>query len=650
MTPATSLPVPHLDDRRFQDLVDDAKRLVQQRCPEWTDHNVSDPGVTLIEAFAGIVDQLLYRLNRVPQAHYVRFLDLIGVRLQPPTAAAADVTFWLSAPRPDPVVVPAEAPVAAPRGDGADPIVFTTREELTITPCALSRVLTGGRDGDPVDRTDDLRFGHGFAAFATPPAPGDALYVGLTAAVPRCAVLLRWDCVTRGVGVDPRDPPLAWEAWDGSGWVDCTVDRDETGGFNKRGDVVLHVPAGHVMSTIGRVHAGWLRCRTTVPAPGRTFYSDPPRVQNLTAATIGATVAAEHAETVHDELIGLSAGVPGQRFAVAHRPLVASAEPLELEVGTGPRWLEVEHFAGCDATDRVFVVDHVAGEIVFGPAVREPDGSLRHYGAVPPKAAALRLPRYRTGGGRRGNVARDTLTVQRDPVPFVTEVQNRRPATGGVDRETVENAALRGPLTLRTRDRAVTAEDYELLARECAPEVARVRCVSAGADASRGGVRVLVVPAAADDGAGRIRFEDLLPTDETLARIREHLDRRRCLGARVVVEPPYYQGVTVLAALHARRNVAAEILRLRATEALYRYLNPVGDGPSGAGWPFGRPVQAGEMFAVLQRVDGVEMVGDVRLYGADPLTGTRGERVDRLDLAPHALVFSYAHQIRIIEG
>ena len=96
-----ALPAPNLDDRRFQDLVDDAKRLVQQRCPEWTDHNVSDPGVTLIETFAYMVDQLLYRLNRVPDRHYLTFLDLIGVAPFPPTAAATDVTFWLSAPQPD---------------------------------------------------------------------------------------------------------------------------------------------------------------------------------------------------------------------------------------------------------------------------------------------------------------------------------------------------------------------------------------------------------------------------------------------------------------------------------------------------------------------------------------------------------------------
>ena len=69
-----TLPMPHLDDRRFQGLVDDAKRLIAARCPEWSDHNVSDPGVTLIEAFAFMTDELVYRLNRVPDKLYIAFV------------------------------------------------------------------------------------------------------------------------------------------------------------------------------------------------------------------------------------------------------------------------------------------------------------------------------------------------------------------------------------------------------------------------------------------------------------------------------------------------------------------------------------------------------------------------------------------------
>ncbi|MDQ4020291.1 MAG: putative baseplate assembly protein, partial [Actinomycetota bacterium] len=212
-----ALPAPNLDDRRFQDLVDDAKRLVQQRCPEWTDHNVSDPGVTLIETFASMVDQLLYRLNRVPQAHYLRFLDLIGVRLFPPSAARGDVTFWLSAPQPDPVVVPAGIPICTPGTETEDAVVFTTARELSIVPCALEKILTVGQRGDPVDRAEKLGFGgldqflagveEGFASFGSPPQAGDTMLLGLSGPVPRCAVLLRLDCEVEGVGVDPRDPP-----------------------------------------------------------------------------------------------------------------------------------------------------------------------------------------------------------------------------------------------------------------------------------------------------------------------------------------------------------------------------------------------------------------------------------------------------------
>src|SRR6185437_560980 len=136
------LPVPNLDDRRFQDLVDDAKRLVQLRCPEWTDHNVSDPGVTLIETFAFMTDQLLFRLNQVPDRLYVKFLELIGLRLIPATPAPVDAPFWLSAPAVASVGSPMGTSVATLRTAAEESSMFCAGEEMQIIPCSLHKVFS----------------------------------------------------------------------------------------------------------------------------------------------------------------------------------------------------------------------------------------------------------------------------------------------------------------------------------------------------------------------------------------------------------------------------------------------------------------------------------------------------------------------------
>ncbi|MFC9491521.1 putative baseplate assembly protein, partial [Streptomyces hydrogenans] len=310
-------------------------------------------------------------------------------------------------------------------------------------------------------------------------------------------------------------------------------------------------------------------------------------------------------------------------------------------------WTRVDDFAHSGPADRHFTLDEGTGRVEFGPAVRERDGTVRHFGDVPEKGAAVRVRAYRTGGGVRGNVARSTLRVLRGTVPFVARVENRRPALGGVDGETVDSARVRGPLTLRTLQRAVVPRDYELLAREVAPDAARVHCVPEDAE---GGVRLLIVPSGRSDARGRIAFEELDPPPRTLARIAEYLDARRPIGARVVVEPPFYQGVTFVATVQASRGAAAERVREEALAALDGYFNALTGGPDGAGWPFGRPVQTGEAYAVLQRVPGVDLVDDVRLYRADPVTGQRTEVPDgRIPLDRHALVFSYEHQLRVRE-
>jgi hypothetical protein len=132
-----------------------------------------------------------------------------------------------------------------------------------------------------------------------------------------------------------------------------------------------------------------------------------------------------------------------------------------------------------------------------------------------------------------------------------------------------------------------------------------------------------------------------------LARITQRLDECRVIGARVLVEPPLYRGVTVVATLQARRRFDAARLREEALDALYTYFNPLTGGPDGTGWQFGRAVHMGEVYSVLQRLAATEMVEDVRLFGADPVTGQRGPATQRLELEPHALLFSYEHQVRV---
>jgi predicted phage baseplate assembly protein len=651
-----ALPVPNLDDRRFQDLVDDAKRLVQQRCPDWTDHNVSDPGVTLIETFAFMVDQLLYRLNRVPDRNYIKFLDLMGVRLFPPSAARGPVTFWLSAPQPDVVRIPVGSEVATVRTDVDEALVFTVDFDLNIIPCSLVTLRSQPSGGSFRDHSDTLHGGPGLPCFSAVPQPGDALYVGLSDPVPRCMVALRFKCRIEGVGVDPLNPPLKWEAYDGSDWVVCEVESDETGGLNRSGDVIVHVPSTHVASVLDQERAGWLRARVIEAVDDQPRYSSSPQIDGLEAFTKGGTGEASHARTVQDETLGPSNGAPGQRMLVKERPVLADGGASVLDVSEGEgweQWTEVEVFSDSSQRDKHFLFDRSIGEVVFGPAVRCLDGSVQQYGAVPDKGAVVRLRSYRTGGGSRGNVAAGAISVSRSSIAYVARVRNRRAALGGVDGETIDEAKVRGPLQMRTRNRAVTAHDYEQLAREAAPDVARVRCVPAGSSdvAKTGGgadgVRVLVIPAAAGDENGRLRFQDLQLDPQLLDRVARYLDERRVVGARVIVEEPEYKGITVVARIRARDWARTQKVEEGARRALYRYFDPIIGGPDGDGWPFGRPVNVGEVYAVLQRVEGVEYIEDVRLFGTRPRTGERGEATQRIEVEPNSVVFSYEHLVRV---
>lgn len=651
------LPEPRLDDRHFQDLVNEAKGLIPRYCPEWTDHNLSDPGVTLIELFAWMTDLMLYRLNRVPDKNYVRFMDLIGIRLQGATPARAPITFWLSAPQPGPVTIATGTEVATVRTGDQAAITFTTDEDLVVIPPTLRLAWTSSDEQNFVDQTPKLDLATElFEAFQRKPIAGDALYLGFGENLSQNTLALTIDCRVEGIGVDPKDPPLAWEAWCGEGknWVRCDVDSDGTGGLNTAGTVILHLPRGMEARQFGSQRACWVRVRLTPTRPRQSTYSASPRINTIKAITIGGTAWATHSIVIRHEVLGRSDGTPGQTFRVENRPILsrAAGEVIETqnEVGDWIPWQAVETFTNSTGDDAHYLIDDVSGEVQFAPSIRQPNGVERYYGQIPPKGKQLRFRQYRTGGGIIGNVGANTLTVLKSSIPYVARVNNRLPASGGLDQESLDAAKMRAPQSLRTRNRAVTAEDFEHLAKQASQTVARARCIQARssehADApTPGTVEVLIVPHVSV--GGRITPQTLQPAPELIEEVRKYLDERRLLTTNLVVDSPAYVGVAVEATVMVHKHASVERVQAQIVERLSKYVDPLVGGADGAGWPFGRDLYLSEVMTIMQSVNGVEFVQDATLYQVDLRTGQARAAGQKIALTQDALLFAYDHRITV---
>jgi len=643
-----TLPSPNLDDRGFQDLVDEAKRLVQLRNPNWTDHNVADPGVTLIETFAYMTDQLIYRLNRVPDLNYIKFLELLGERMIPPGAATTRLEFILSIAQDVDVIIAKNTLVSTPRTTPAPPVTFSTAHPLTIPAISIAHLLTKRADGPFESHQESQAMRRSFEAFSDTPVTNDAIYIGLSEPAPDCLVRLNFtgSPTIEGIGVDPINPPYRVEAWDGQDWYPVVKRFDNTGGLNREGTIDLFIPR-HESSRVAGLSAGWLRITVTEPHADQPRYKVSPTIAVVQAEAIGGQVDARHCEPVVDEILGPCNGTPGDRLMLSHAPLIGGQQDLIIEVNNSAGWEpwhRVESFAESGPTDRHFTVDEVTGEVRFGPVVRTEDGGARQYGATPAAQSMVRVPEYFVGGGHIGNVDAGTLTVLRSSIPYISEVVNPYAAAGGSDAETLEALKERAAITVRTQMRAVTARDYELLVQMAAPSIARVRCVDAVELDRPGHVLVQVIPWVPDDVRD---FELLQPHVDVLETIRDFIEPRRPLGAIVHVEPPRYLGVSVAARLVVQPGATGRTVNEQADAAVRRFLHPVIGGNDGRGWQFGHPLLLADVHSVLQRVPGVAYVDVVRLIPVDIVTGTRGAPSDNVRPGTRDLFFCVGNEFEI---
>ena len=666
-----SLPALKLDDRHFQDIVDEAKKRIPHYCKEWTDHNLSDPGITLVELFAWMTDIILFRLNQVPDLHYIKLMEMLGIRLQEPAPAKVPVSFWLSKPQPTPVIIPANTEVASTQTETERPVVFTTDAAFQVDPPVLttifSRVAASEKGSKRFLKHNNRSLAaglDGLEVFSKVPQVDDALYFGFENDLSHHILGFELDFDSAGgAGIDPTLPPYIWEAStleETHRWAKCDLEMDTTKGMNKSGRIQIHLPKMGKYAP-NKTSAYWVRGRIKKISPaeaqqGVRPYQTSPILRQCSVGSWGGTTPATHAQQITQEFIAQSDGSPGQRFQLKYAPILDRLpdESLVVQVeGAAPQiWEEVGDFADSGVADRHFTLDSVTGELRFGPAVRQPDGTIKLFGAVPPRGVNLIFERYRYGGGQNGNVQAHILNTLKTAIPYIARVSNREMAWGGVDVESVESAKMRVPALLRSRERAVTEDDFEFLARQALPAaIGRVKCLQPRpAEAGRvtpGQVFVLVIPRLPSPQS-RLEPDQLKLKDEHITALTDFLNERRLLTVRLDVRPPAYYWVAVKVQLHPAPGENKSEVESQVLARLNRFLNPLTGGQEAKGWPFGRDLFLSDVYQCLQGIPNVHFIRSVEMFAAQADGKPQGDPLESLEIVSHGVVASGLHAVEFI--
>lgn len=358
----------------------------------------------------------------------------------------------------------------------------------------------------------------------------------------------------------------------------------------------------------------WLRARVVDDAYTPTL------LNNFLLNTVPATAAVTRLE----ESLGTSDGRPDQEFTLARTPVwfdpETEAPDLELEVvesGEARAWTRVDDFFRQGREAEVYLLDPATGTVRFGDA---------KHGRIPVAGAEIVVRRYRYGGGTAGNAGAGAVSKLRSALPKVDSVTNLRAAVGGADAEPLEEVKLRAPRDLRTRDRAVTAEDFAHLALKTpgvalhrAFALARTRLGDDGTTLERdagGSVTVVVLPDNADQ-------ETPQPSEAQIREVCDHLNRRRLVTTELWVTGPRYIRVEALeATLRTSEDADLREVEDGAYDGLLTFFHPLWGGEDGKGWPFGTDIYLGNVYDRLLAVGGVRRVVslDIRLEGAPERT------------------------------
>lgn len=614
--------------------------------PEWTYRGSDDAGVALSILFGELMEPVLQRLNRMPEKALVEFLMLAGISPIPPRPASALLEFKVDDGAPGSVLVGEGFQVGASSPTGGR-VIFETQRSFYAAPNKIEQILTWESGTYQSLENEGIT---PFLPFGRAAVPGQALYIGLSgqaAPGPSLTLGLRIasppgtppPSASGGIAPLPVPPPptLRWEILDGGAYKPAEVASDETGGLFRSGVVELNLPRqwrqGQPDGLKDAPLLRWLRLRIV-----HGQFDEPPKLLFIKLNMTSALAV----RTLRDEILEPVSESESHRWRLSAVPVLAKSLILEIDEGgldSGVhRWQQVEDLSLFNSNDRVYELDLLTGEILFG------DG--RHGRAAPLGFRHIRAVRYQVGGGADGAVGAEAISTLLNSAPFIRSVKNPLPASGGAVRESQERALWRGPQEIRARGRAVTVADYSLLALYTrGADVARAFAVSGYHPLYPGlpipgVVGVFVVPS--DRGEGQPT-----PDEGTLASVAGYLSREAGpVGVEVVVAAPRYQSIRAEIGLvvDPAENVADTVGRVR--KAVNLYFDPLKGGDDGEGWPFGGTLRYALLLRRIVDEEGVHAVPRLNLV----LDGVRLATCQDHAIAPYALLWPESHEIILMQA
>lgn len=633
-----TLPKPNLDDKAFDQLLEEARTLIPRYAPEWTDHNLSDPGITFIDLFAWLTEATLYRINLITDRHRLKYLKLLGVRPEPAHASKVDITLVSSKKE-----LLEEGTIVVTEQSGKS-VYFELDEEITAVPVNLKKVIvdeiTGVFDRTDANEKDDLFY----TPFGLNVRKNSAFYIGFdnsSDTVSFVCYLYENDLIEPGKHGNEseyafKNAELSWQysglSEDGTKmeWKSISPKFDGTEGFKKSGRLLFEEIKGWKSTTIpiskdnDNTPYYWLRC--IVEESGFEY---PPRINTVKLNTISAT----HGLTTKDEREWTSIGLPHQVFKLSKKPVLNKSIFLEID---GTQWEEVDDLDGSGPGDNHFILDRKNGEIEFGDGL---------FGRVPPVGSTINVKKYRIGGGEEGNVLEElewTIGEVND-----MNITNHHPASGGAEAETIDDAVARFQKDLRIPYTTVTSEDFEYIAKNTPSlRVAKAKAIPNHHPEKgdiKGSVTIAVIPFSPLES-----FEiPPLPSEGFKDAICRHIDKHRLLGTAINIVSPLYVKVTANVKIVPLKGFVDESIRQLVINRIDGFIHPIKGWTEGTGWPIGRIVSRSEIYEVIEAIDGVDCVIGVSL------SGDKGAAIDvdgNLVLpSKTATVYSGTHTVTIIK-